>query len=558
LNGRDLKRDGVEVTRAHDVAPDDRHVVFAFDHHVRCFDAEGNVEWERTESVEPARLVVSSDGRWVVVGYRDGVVRWLRLADGVEELALLMNPDCQRWVLWTPAGYFDASPGGEALVGWHVNRGPDQMADFFPLAKFRTRFRRPALVDAVLGPAAAVTVAMSTRIQAPTSAPTPTKAAPAPAVVPVAASGAPALIESLAPPAVDLLSAGSVTTRTGEVVVQVKARSPRDALVTQWVVMVDGQVVPQARGIDRQHLQTGAVREFKVQVHAAQSDVQVVARNRYGASTPAVVRVRWLQAPPAASTQAARAALRPTLYLLAIGVSAYRNSAVTPLKFAAKDARDFAAAFKRQEGRLYGKVETRVLTDADATRDGIMDGLQWLSAQVTQQDVGVLFIAGHGDNDPMVHSYVFLPVDADPQASYRTLVPGAAIKSVADGHVGKWVYFIDTCHAGGVLGPAQRGGGNDMTDVVNDLIDAEGGLIVFSSSTGRQSSLEDPAWGNGAFTKAVVEGLDGKAALPGDPRITQATLQAYVAHAVKALTGGRQSPTMQTTVNLPEIPIAVK
>lgn len=36
---------------------------------------------------------------------------------------------------------------------------------------------------------------------------------------------------------------------------------------------------------------------------------------------------------------------------------------------------------------------------------------------------------------------------------------------------------------------------------------AENGAVVFTSSTGRQYSLENEDWGNGAFTKALVEGL---------------------------------------------------
>jgi hypothetical protein len=27
-------------------------------------------------------------------------------------------------VAWTPGSYYAASPGGEDLIGWHVNRGP--------------------------------------------------------------------------------------------------------------------------------------------------------------------------------------------------------------------------------------------------------------------------------------------------------------------------------------------------------------------------------------------------------------------------------------------------
>ena len=43
-----------------------------------------------------------------------------------------------------------ASPGGEDLIGWHVNRGWAQLADFFPASRFSARFNRPDIVQLVL------------------------------------------------------------------------------------------------------------------------------------------------------------------------------------------------------------------------------------------------------------------------------------------------------------------------------------------------------------------------------------------------------------------------
>ena len=80
----------------------------------------------------------------------DGTVRWYRASDGVELLALFVLADGKRWVAFTPSGYYAAGPGGEDLVGWQVDNGPDQAADFFPASKFRDRFYRPDVVSLVL------------------------------------------------------------------------------------------------------------------------------------------------------------------------------------------------------------------------------------------------------------------------------------------------------------------------------------------------------------------------------------------------------------------------
>jgi len=50
-----------------------------------------------------------------------------------------------------------------------------------------------------------------------------------------------------------------------------------------------------------------------------------------------------------------------------------------------------------------------------------------------------------------------------------------------------------------------RRGATDITGVINELTSAENGAVVFASATGRQYSYEDPAWGNGAFTKALCK-----------------------------------------------------
>ena len=93
---------------------------------------------------------VTGDGRLVLAAYGDGTIRWHRMSDGQELLALFVDKDDLRWVAWTPSGYYMASPGGEDLIGWHVNRGWDQAADFFPASRFRERFSRPDIVRLVL------------------------------------------------------------------------------------------------------------------------------------------------------------------------------------------------------------------------------------------------------------------------------------------------------------------------------------------------------------------------------------------------------------------------
>jgi uncharacterized caspase-like protein len=344
--------------------------------------------------------------------------------------------------------------------------------------------------------------------------------------------------------------------------VRARARAAGDAPVTGWRLRVDGQNVTDGKAAAGP---AGMDREFSVPVPARDSDIQVFAENRHGVSTPVTVRVRWIDPLPAsnaptvtATTSAPVVAAPPTakLYVLAVGVARYQHADINGLDLPAKDASDFAAAMQRQQGRLYRQVEVKLLTDDKATRDEIVDGLEWLSRQVTQHDVGMVFIAGHGVNDP-TQGYIYLPVNADPDKLRRTGVPMDEFRKTLANLAGKALFFFDTCHSGNVLGNKARSATNDVRGVISELASAENGVVVFSSSTGRQLSYENKAWGNGAFTKALVEGLDGRADLQRSGRITHKMLDLFVSERVKELTQGRQSPVTQAPGGVPDFPIAM-
>jgi len=231
------------------------------------------------------------------------------------------------------------------------------------------------------------------------------------------------------------------------------------------------------------------------------------------------------------------------------------NGADLILGLAAKDAKDFAATMQKQQGGLYREVTTKVLTDEKATKDEILDGLDWLQRQTTSKDVAMIFLSGHGVNDQN-GIYYYLPVNADIEKLKRTGVPFSDVKNTVASLAGKTVFFVDTCHSGSVMGT--RRGLTDITAMVNELSSAENGAVVFASSTGGQYSLEKPEWGNGAFTKALVEGMSGKADYTGKGKISINMLDLYLSERVKELTKGKQTPTTTKPSTVPDFPVAVK
>ena len=64
--------------------------------------------------------------------------------------------------------------------------------------------------------------------------------------------------------------------------------------------------------------------------------------------------------------------------------------------------------------------------------------------------------------------------------------------------------------------------------------------------------------GHVAFTKAILDGLEGPADLDQSGDITFKELDLYVSRAVKKLTGGRQHPTTQVPRHMPDFPVYLR
>ena len=525
LNGKPLPFKN-EWTTSLAILPNRSAFLLGTDNSIRLFDPSGKTIW-RTRIHSPA-YVVNTNGQVAAAGLGDGTIRWYRLTDGREILALFPHPDRKRWILWTPSGYYDASPGGEDFIGWHLNNGPDRAADFFPASRLRSTYYRPDVIDRVLK-----TLDEALALQQANEE-----------------SGrkqvAEASVREKLPPVVTITSPADGADVSGTPIkVNYSARSSEP--ITGLKILVDGRPVS-AEGAGKSIKESG---DISVPIPSRDCEISVIAENRHAASEPATVRLRWKGAAPAKE----EFQIKPKLYVLAVGISQYQDAELR-LGLAAKDALDFALAWNDQKGRMYSGVEVRSFTDEQATKGNIMDGLEWLQRQVTQKDVAVLFFAGHGVNDPNGLFY-FLPVDADLEYLKRTGISQSDITSTVTMIAGKVLVFIDACHSGNLMGKIKRRGMVVTSAVVNELASAENGAIVFSSSTGRQYSQENPEWGNGAFTKALVEGLSGKADFKSTRRITLNMLDLYVSERVKELTKGEQTPTTVKPPNVPDFPVAL-
>ena len=523
LNGTPLKLLPSETARSLAVVPGATRFVLGANWSLRLFDQSGQEVWPaQSAPADTWEVNVSADGRLIVAAFGDGTVRWYRVSDGQELLALFIHPDGNRWIAWTPQGYYDASTGADNLIGWHINHGYDRAPDFFPVSQFRDRFYRPDVIKRVLR-TPSLDVADAVREADEAAGRSMTKAVS---------------VRSLLKPVVEIDDPKDPVRRdNGELSLtySVKLPSAEDSLRVE--AQIDGVKVA---ADDHRLVDAGDTRAgiLNIKIPRRDATISVIGYNSNGAGVPALLHVQWT----GAGTEP-----KLTLYVVAVGVSHYKDEQVS-LHFAAKDAADFVALAKAQAGGLYEKVipypQHESLRDSEATKDAILDALDWIMRAVTNtNDVAMVFLSGHGMTTPDQH-YRYLPYDYDPDRIERTTISDLELQDYLTKIGGKKIFFFDTCYSGGILGGRAVDLRPDVDKFANELKAAENGIVVFASSTGTQLSQEKDEWNNGAFTKALVEGLRGAAARPGVPAISISDLEGYVSRRVKDLTAGNQRPVM--------------
>jgi TolB-like protein len=233
---------------------------------------------------------------------------------------------------------------------------------------------------------------------------------------------------------------------------------------------------------------------------------------------------------------------RPTLWLLAIGVSHYKDPGLR-LDFAEADARAIAEALTTQgSGPLYNESKVRLLLNDEVTRESILSGMQGFLGQAGPDDVAVIFIAGHGVRERSSGSYYFLPYTA---TAGNLITDGLRMSDfdemmrILRRNVRRVVVLLDTCHAGALqLSSRAAFAADDLAGQVS----ISDGLFLLAATKPDEESKERPELEHGAFTYAVLKGLQGAADSDGDGLLSVSDLFSYVARSVPRLTEGRQHP----------------
>jgi hypothetical protein len=154
LRGQALPLEPDEIARSLAVAGDATRFFLGSNWALTAFDDAGTQKWRRLSGDEIFAVNASKDGRVVVTADADGAIRWRRADDGRELLALQVlpnkgDPAKWDWVLWTPEGFYEATPGAEDVLKWVTNHGPDKAATTLPVSAI-AKLHRPDALKRVL------------------------------------------------------------------------------------------------------------------------------------------------------------------------------------------------------------------------------------------------------------------------------------------------------------------------------------------------------------------------------------------------------------------------
>jgi hypothetical protein len=349
FDGTKLALEDYEQSRALAVRPDGSGFALGTGWLLRAYDAKGTTLWTHPGPGGVGGVNISADGDIVVAAYSDGTIRWLRWSDGAELLAFFVEPQTRKWVAWTPSGYYMASAGGEDLIGWHVNRGWEQEADFFPASQFRAQYNRPDIVRLVLKTKDEADAVRQANEAAHRVAPTKSVAAALPPVVTI-----------LSPVEGSFFSNGTVD-------VTYSLRAPSGLPIDGLDVLADGQSIA-ATGFKAT---TNAESRGHVVATMPRKDAKLTLIAYSGGLTSAPVAVSLTYDGPK-PLQLLSGGPKLKLYALLVGVTGYANAAYNNIHLSASDAKSVAAALKAQEGGFYAEVQLRIVDDA--TRDNVLDG----------------------------------------------------------------------------------------------------------------------------------------------------------------------------------------
>ena len=240
--------------------------------------------------------------------------------------------------------------------------------------------------------------------------------------------------------------------------------------------------------------------------------------------------------------------------LIGVGQSQY---APWSLPVTVQDAQALQTALTDPNLCAYPPDHIRLLHDETATRQGILDGLDWLGdcCMDDPDATALVYFSGHGWREKGTGRYFLIPHDVAPfQVTDTALAAADFTQKLRIVLAARLLVIIDSCHAAG-MATAKAGESQVQLPpnfsksaapepLVAQLKQGEG-RAVFTSSRGTQRSWVRQDRQLSIYTHHLLEALDGAGSAAGDTLVHVSHLMKHLAQQVP-LSAQQQAQAEQT------------
>ena len=424
------------------------------------------------------------------------------------------------WALWTPQGYFTASPGGEKLLGWAVLKGLTEPMEFHPAARFAKQFRRPDVIKMTVekGSVAGALAALNVKQ---------------------------AQVEAILPPQAILKLKKQDGAR---VRIEVKASSGvKDKPVVAMRVLLDGRPMPENRGVWKGTPAPQVSEVFEVDIPPGSHELKLMARSE---DSPAISEPLIIKAPK-------QAGMQPTIHRVCVGINDY-DSPGLKLNAAVKDATDVFEALEKScvgPNNRFGAAAGEKILNQDATRDRVLQALATVRKQAKPGDLVVVFFAVHGVKQK--DQFYLLTREANTDKDLKgAALSGEDLREALAGIECPVLLLLDACHSAAAVKNFRPA----TDEVARSLTDDSVGVTVMSAAMSHEVAGANTE--NGHFTAALLRALKAGTGVPFDTEDRGEPGRMYVHHVyavvygdVRRATSGKQNPFLNMPWTVPPIVI---
>lgn len=179
--------------------------------------------------------------------------------------------------------------------------------------------------------------------------------------------------------------------------------------------------------------------------------------------------------------------------------------------------------FTDQNKAFYPRDHVKLLTDKKASRQEILDGLDWLikKTKSNPEATVIVYYSGHGGRLEHLfkpNEYYLVPYGYNPAKRAETAISGLEFtKKIESIKAKKLIVLLDCCHAGGI--PTLKESDSQFVKSpippeLLEVLEVGAGRVIIASSRDKEFSLTGDPYS--IFTACLLDALNGKASFEND------------------------------------------